>query len=182
MTKGVQGNPRERLHTFFREIVMGEPGIDRALADRVAERCVKHIDLLLEWDRNRGSRTAAVSPNLAQQLLRQPGSEAQSAAIAHVGPLRGSSQIKPVAATSAPSSVSRPFDPYAFSVVVTLVKKGPDALLARLAEIKEVENLRLLANAQHLGIDQKIAQADDLRHAILQGAERRVAGRRAAAS
>ena len=77
----------------------------------------------------------------------------------------------------------RPFDPYAFSVVVTLVKKGREALVARLSEIDSVEDLRQLANAQHLGLDPHIwRRVDDVRQAIVHGAEKRIAGRRAAAS
>lgn len=193
MTEGA-GTPRDRLQLFFREIIMGEPGIDRALADRVAARCVQHIDLLLDWDRNRTPRPNT-TPTIGQQAPRPAGN---SAGLSHVGPLRGGAHFAP---TPTPAPAARPvavaaarpgpapapagpraFDPYAFSVVVTLVKKGPDALLARLAEIQEVEHLRLLANAQHLGVDQKLTGADDLRQAIIEGAERRLAGRRAAAS
>jgi hypothetical protein len=67
-------------------------------------------------------------------------------------------------------------------VVVTLVKKGREALLARLAEIDNPDHLRQLANAQHLGIDPKLSKVEDLRIAILLGAEKRIAGRRAAAT
>ena len=76
----------------------------------------------------------------------------------------------------------RPFDPYAFSVVVTLVKKGREALIARLSEIDNIEDLRQLANAQHLGVDPHLARVDDVRQAIVNGAEKRIASRRAAAS
>lgn len=162
MGKVGQASSQEKLKAFFREIVMGEPGVDRALADRVAERCVMHIDLLLEWDR---SRTEKKSP---------PQSIAPVPERSIVPPLRATPPIKPAS--------MRPFDPYAFSVVVTLVKKGREALLTRLAEIDNVEDLRQLANAQHLGVDPHLARADDVRVAIVNGAEKRVASRRAAAS
>lgn len=162
MGKFSQPSSQDKLRAFFREIVMGEPGVDRALAERVAERCVTHIDLLLEWDR---SRTEKKSP--AQSIA--PVQERPL-----VPPLRATPPIKPAA--------MRPFDPYAFSVVVTLVKKGREALLARLSEIENVEDLRQLANAQHLGVDPQLARADDVRQAIVNGAEKRVASRRAAAS
>jgi hypothetical protein len=162
MGKNGQSSSQEKLRAFFREIVMGEPGVDRALAERVAERCVMHIDLLLEWDR---SRTEKKSP--AQSI-------APVAERAVVPPLRATPPLKPAS--------MRTFDPYAFSVVVTLVKKGREALLIRLAEIDNVEDLRQLANAQHLGVDPHLARADDVRQAIVHGAEKRVASRRAAAS
>lgn len=180
MTKGIEGPSRDKLHAFFREIVMAEPGIDRAVANRIADRCVQQIDLLLEWDR--GRKPKAVAQSQVTPVAVTP---------AHVGPLRGASQIASPAlevrgvdnrvANLQPPPVPR-FDPYAFSVVVTLVKKGRDALLARLSEIEDAEHLRQLANAQHLGVDPKLAAVEELRNAILQGAERRIAGRRAAAS
>ncbi|HEX8029070.1 MAG TPA: hypothetical protein VF491_11440 [Vicinamibacterales bacterium] len=139
--------------------MLGEPGVDRALADRVAERCVKHIDLLLEWDRGRSDHKAQPAPEPERPI---------------VPPLRASPPVKPAA--------MRPFDPYAFSVVVTLVKKGREALVARLSEIDNIDDLRQLANAQHLGVDPHLARADDVRQAIVNGAEKRIAGRRAAAS
>lgn len=159
MGKLSQASSQDKLRAFFREIVLGEPGVDRALADRVAERCVKHIDLLLEWDRGRSDNKTQPAPEPERPI---------------VPPLRASPPVKPAA--------MRPFDPYAFSVVVTLVKKGREALVARLSEIDNIDDLRQLANAQHLGVDPHLARADDVRQAIVNGAEKRIAGRRAAAS
>ena len=75
-----------------------------------------------------------------------------------------------------------PFDPYAFSAMVVLTKTGREGLVRKLAEIKGADNLRKFAEAQHLGIDRKLTRIDDLRKAILQAAEQRLADRRAAAS
>lgn len=163
MGKLGQASSQEKLHAFFREIVLGEPGVDRALADRVAERCVKHIDLLLAWDSGRTEKKAAAQ--VSQPIVDQRPI---------VPPLRATPPVKPVS--------MRPFDPYAFSVVVTLVKKGREALIARLSEIDSVEDLRQLANAQHLGVDPHLARPDEVRQAIVHGAEKRIASRRAAAS
>lgn len=74
------------------------------------------------------------------------------------------------------------FDPFAFSAVALLAKKGREALLARLGEIDEPQQLRELATAQHIAVDTGLTLADDLRRAIVVGAERRIAARRAAAS
>lgn len=74
------------------------------------------------------------------------------------------------------------FDPFAFSAVALLAKKGRDALLARLGEIAEPQQLRELATAQHIAVDPGLTLPDDLRRAIVAGAERRIAARRAAAS
>jgi hypothetical protein len=159
MGKLSHASSQDKLRAFFREIVMGEPGVDRALAERVAERCVKHIDLLLEWDRGRSDKKPQPAPEPERPL---------------VPPLRATPPVKPAA--------MRPFDPYAFSVVVTLVKKGREALVARLSEIDNIEDLRQLANAQHLGVDPHLARAEEVRQAIINGAEKRIASRRAAAS
>lgn len=159
MGKLSQASSQEKLRAFFREIVLGEPGVDRALAERVAERCVKHIDLLLDWDRGRSEKKSQPPPEPERPL---------------VPPLRATPPVRPAA--------MRPFDPYAFSVVVTLVKKGREALIARLSEIDNIEDLRQLANAQHLGVDPHLARVDDVRQAIVNGAEKRIASRRAAAS
>lgn len=74
------------------------------------------------------------------------------------------------------------FDPFAFSAVALLAKQGREHLMARLGEISEPEHLRQLALAQHIGVDPALSKADDLRLAIVRGAERRIASRRAAAS
>lgn len=76
----------------------------------------------------------------------------------------------------------RGFDPFAFSIVAVLSRKGRDALLARLTEIQSLDDLRQLAEAQHIAVDHGVQDVEDLRQAILKGAERRIAARRAAAS
>lgn len=89
-----------------------------------------------------------------------------------------------IAATAAAASAPQAgqFDPFAFSAVSVLARKGRDALLARLSEINSAENLREFAIAQHIAIDQTLSDAGELRLAIVKGTERRIAARRAAAS
>ena len=89
----------------------------------------------------------------------------------------------PTAVTPTPTvSAAAAFDPFAFSVVAMLAKKGRLVLEAKLSEIKAVEQLRGIADAQHLGIDAGVTDAAALRSAIVTGAERRMAERKAAAS
>jgi hypothetical protein len=108
----------------------------------------------------------------------------QSGRIAEIG----EALCVPVAATSATPTVAeiepgpQEFDPYAIGAVVTLQRLGADALLDRLAAIKSVENLRSLAVAQNLALKSDWSNADQLRAAIVQSAEQRLAERRAAAS
>ena len=66
--------------------------------------------------------------------------------------------------------------------MVVLAKTGKDGLLKRLSEIKSVENLRALADAQHLAVNTTLKKPDELRKAIVTATEQRLADRKAAAS
>lgn len=78
------------------------------------------------------------------------------------------------------------FDPYAFNAILVFKRSGRDALIGKLAEIPGIPQLRQLAEAQLIGLDQDMRTGDvhieDLREAVLCGVERLVADRRAAAS
>ena len=142
MAKPTKASEDQRLKAFFRDAIQSEPGIERELAERMAERCVQSIDNVLTESAQRAAAAQCEGP---------------------------------VAAKSG-------FDPFAFSAVALLARKGRDELLSRLGEIAEPEHLRQLANAQHIAIDPGLTRADELRLAIVRGAERRMASRRAAAS
>lgn len=100
------------------------------------------------------------------------------------GVLSKKGQTRPTAGVAEPAApaASKPFDPFAFSAVAVLAKRGRDELMAKLGEIEEPDHLRELALAQHIGVDPKLSRPDELRLAIVSGAERRIASRRAAAS
>jgi hypothetical protein len=76
----------------------------------------------------------------------------------------------------------KPFDPYAFSAMAVLTKQGRAGLESKLASIASANDLRALADAQHLAVDAQTTDAATLRAAIIAGAERRIAERIAAAS
>lgn len=80
------------------------------------------------------------------------------------------------------SATRPPFNPYAFSAMVTLARSGRDGLSKRLAEIRTADELRTLADAQHLAIDRALKKPDELRKAIIAATEQRLADRKAAAS
>ena len=93
----------------------------------------------------------------------------------------------PPAPVVLPPTPEKPFDPYAFSVVALMSKKGREALATRLAAIDSNAHLVQLAEAQGLEIDPPAVDGtgeaiNKLRDAILAAAERRIANRRAAAS
>jgi hypothetical protein len=74
------------------------------------------------------------------------------------------------------------FDPFAFSIVAMLARLGREELISRLNSIPAIDNLRTLALAQHIYVDPTLLRPDDVRLAIVRGAEHRIASRRAAAS
>lgn len=155
--------PGPKMRAFFRTILGAEPGVDTELADRLAERCVKRIARMLVWDASGaelpGADSAPSSATSQPEPDRQPQTE---------------SQPQPPAPEA--------FDPFAFSVVVVLKRQGRAALMKRLASIDNPEQLRKIAEAQHLGIDKSLSSIRKLREAIVAGAEQRLADRRAAAS
>jgi hypothetical protein len=82
-----------------------------------------------------------------------------------------------------PTSQTRPpFNPYAFSAMVTLARSGRDGLMKKLAEIRTADELKTFADAQHLAIDRGLKKSDELRRAIVAATEQRLADRKAAAS
>ena len=88
----------------------------------------------------------------------------------------------PLATDAAPVSAPTAFDPFAFSALAILTKKGAAELATRLAAIGSAANLHALAKAQHLAIDPKITDLAALRTAVMTATESRLAERRAAAS
>lgn len=83
---------------------------------------------------------------------------------------------------SSPTTTAPAFDPYAFSLMVVLAKTGKAGLAKRLAEIKSVDQLRALAEAQHLAVNTALKKPEELRKAIITATEQRLADRKAAAS
>jgi hypothetical protein len=75
-----------------------------------------------------------------------------------------------------------PFDPYIFGAVAVLMREGRHRLLARLEEITTIEELRLLAHAQNLAVPPNVSRLGEMRLALVESAERRIAHRRASAS
>lgn len=80
-----------------------------------------------------------------------------------------------------PLPPAAPFDPYSPNVIVVVRTRGRDAALAELADISSADDLRLLAREQQLSIDAGLRSADEVRLAIVEAADRRIANRRAAA-
>lgn len=164
--------PGPRMRAFFRSVFLAEAGVDARLADRLAEACVKRINRMLVWDAS-GSDGTANAPDL-------PAATSPAAAAVQA-PATDTPLVPP--GTQVPELKAKPtFDPFAFSVVVVLKRKGRNGLAEALKAISSTADLHKLADAQHLGVDPAIKDARKLREAIIKGAEQRIADRKAAAS
>jgi hypothetical protein len=155
MTQAAHDPAKQRLLAFFRQNLMAEPGMPPELAERLAGRCVSAIDQTLS--------TYSARMDAPAQPTAPP--------------------TAPMAAPTVQAPPSPPsFDPFAFSIVAMLARLGREELISRLNSIPAIDNLRTLALAQHIYVDPTLMQPDDVRLAIVRGAEHRIASRRAAAS
>jgi hypothetical protein len=157
-TKQLSGGGKDK---FLRAVVAGEPGLPADAAARLSEAlCTSIADIRVRrdtWETLRDAKLGTAAFSADQELQKQGADE------------------KVAVPTAA-------FDPFVFSALAVLTKKGAAALSARLAEVTTAENLHALANAQHLSVDAKLADLAAIRVAILAATEARLAERRAAAS
>ena len=186
MTKGVQLWPGDSMRAFYRRHIARETALDAASTERLVEALTKATNRMLVWQMpgEDGAVTPAPAPQTAGKTAdKKPAAEkskpAKGDAVAAVKPSKSEPAAEP---PSAPAEQDKPFDPYAFSAMVVLAKQGKDALAKRLGEIKSVEHLKQMADAQHLGINRSLSKIEDVRKAVLAATEQRLADRRAAAS
>ena len=175
MTKGVQLWPGDSMRAFYRRHIARETALDAAGTERLVEALTKATNRMLVWQmpgEAEPESQAAPAPAAAAKSADKKSAEAK--------PAKADAATQPAAA--APVETEKPFDPYAFSAMSVLVKQGKDALAKRLADIKSVEHLKQLADAQHLGINRSLSKIEDVRKAVLTATEQRLADRRAAAS
>lgn len=166
-TKQLSGGGKDK---FLRAIVAAEAGIGEDAAERLTATL---IDAVTEVRVRREVWEATSKPGPGEKGLRAKAKP--TAAPSTTEP------VAPVIGAASTVSASVPFDPFAFSAVAILTKKGKDALAAEFAKIATAEHLRALANAQHLAIDQALGDVVALRDALVTATERRLAERRAAA-
>ncbi len=177
------------MRAFFRAILRAEPQVDDELADRLSRRLTRSINRMLVWDarpQTIADNTNVDKPAIVEKdaidsdTINEAGAPWPDADTLNPPQLRLQKNKK--RKKKKKIETREPFDPYAFSAVVVLARGGPDALMAKLKEIKTAEHLRKLADAQHLGISVDVQKTDELRRAIINGASQRLADRRAAAS
>lgn len=171
MTKGVQLWPGDSMRAFYRRHIARETALDAPSTERLVDALTKATNRMLVWQ----------MPDEAEQ-------EPQAAPVANAKSVDKKSTEAKLAGKAKPApqpasvEAEKPFDPYAFSAMSVLVKQGKDALAKRLADIKSVEHLKQIADAQHLGINRSLTKIEDVRKAVLAATEQRLADRRAAAS
>ncbi|HET6390047.1 hypothetical protein [Hyphomicrobium sp.] len=159
MSKGKQLWPGDEMAAFFRAHIDRETALDAEAAGRLAAALTKSINRMLV-------REMPPAPSLVEQP-----SVAEAPRAPAPAPKRERS-----------SGSGEAFNPYRFSAMVTLAKHGREGLMKSLQEIKSAENLRALAEAQHVPVAPTLKRTDDIRKAIIAGVERRLADRKAAAS
>lgn len=159
MNKATQLWDIDRKRAFFRAFLQREKNLDIAAAEKLADTLANAVNMMRVWE----------LPEDAPQVA---AAKPDDAAI----------KAKTKAPAAEPPATAAPFDPFAFSPIVVLVKTGKDGLMKRLLEIKSVEHLKAFAEAQHLAVAPSIKKIDDLRKAIVAATEQRLADRKAAAS
>ncbi|MBS0241138.1 MAG: hypothetical protein JSS20_03100 [Proteobacteria bacterium] len=126
-----------------------------------------------------------IAPDVAERLAATLQNEIALVSLKRPARIAANPSSEPEAAVAeAVEVVAQPveFDPYSLNVIVLFRTLGREALLAELSAIEDVANLRLLAREQQLGLAHEIDDAVEIRLAIIEAAERRIANRRAAAS
>jgi hypothetical protein len=157
-TKALSGAAK---NAYLKRVVRSEAEISSEARERLTDRLVGEI------------ASVTLRPAVA------PGDEADRLVTATED---GAARAASAATLAVSDRASTAFDPYSPNVVVVIRTRGRDATLAQLGAIKDVDNLRLLAREQQLGIPAGLASAEKIRQAIVDAAERRIANRRAAAS
>lgn len=164
-TRQLSGGGKDK---FLRNIVAGDKGIDGESARRLAKTltdAITEVRVRREvWEETskpaageKGLRAAKAKPAAAPKTNEQPPGAVP------------------------PTPAAEPFDPFAFSTVALLTKKGKAALASALEKISSTADLQAIAVAQHLAIDPSVDDVAALREALVAATERRIAERRAAA-
>jgi hypothetical protein len=174
MAKSIRTLSGAAKDAYLVRTLAAEDGIDREARTRLAARLQDEIALVAL--RQSASHLAkAKTPARSRPAV-------PAATTAAPDPAPPVEEDALAALPLAPEVPSPSFDPYSPNVIVVIRTRGREAVLAELHSIDDVECLRLLAREQQLGIAGDLADAADIRHAIVAAAERRIANRRAAAS
>jgi hypothetical protein len=160
-TKQLSGGGKDK---FLRALIATEADIAPAAAERLGDTMAAAIaDIRVRREAWEPTANVPAIPTATP-------AKAATAPATRLSPL----------ADAAPAALA--FDPFVFSALAVLTKKGAAELADRLAAITSVGDLHALALAQHLTVDAQLSDAGALRAAIVNATEKRLAERRAAAS
>lgn len=169
MNKATQLWDIDRKRAFFRAFLQREKNLDSAATEKLADALANAVNMMRVWDVPEPVPAPAPEPTPVTAKSVETVAKSKAKAPSNDAPT----------VTAAPVA---PFDPFAFSPIVVLVKTGKDGLMKRLLEIKSVDHLKAFAEAQHLAVAPTVKKADELRKAIVAATEQRLADRKAAAS
>jgi hypothetical protein len=159
-TKQLSGGGKDK---FLRALISTEADIPPAVAERLGDTMAAAIaDIRVRRDAWEPTANTPIVPAAGPPKAAHPAPQPSSVA-----------DTQPAAPA---------FDPFVFSALAVLTKKGAGELAARLTSIASIGDLHALAVAQHLTVDTQLADAAALRSALVSATEKRLAERRAAAS
>jgi hypothetical protein len=183
-TKALSGPAKDKV---LRALVAGTDAVPADVAARVGEvlaRSLSEVRVRRDaWDATRGlTADVATAAPIAETVAKKAGKKPSPAPSATTPAAPAASPAAPTPAAPAVAPAANAFDPYAFSAVSILTKKGKAALAAAFDTIGNVEDLHKVAVAQHLAIDPALTDVNVIRATLVAATERRIAERKAAAS
>ncbi|MEQ1649367.1 MAG: hypothetical protein ABL898_12330 [Hyphomicrobiaceae bacterium] len=173
-TKSLSGGGKDKL---LRALVRRESEIAAMPAERLLQRFSEALtEVRVKREVWETVTKSDVAPEAGVKAARPRGAP-NAAATPKTMPLQKTENSSPV-----PPAASTTFDPFAFSALATLTRKGKAGLVAALTDVTTAEQLHALAAAQHLSIDRNLSDTPQVRDAIVAATEARLKERRAAAS
>lgn len=161
ITRKLSGPAKDR---FLERFIAAEPGLEPELAGRLTARC----------------QSAFTSLRVRRSVRLQHKARPATALASNTA-----TASPPPPTPRQPSAPPAPFDPYVFGLVPVFQREGRDGLLAKLAAIAGVDDLRQMAKTQQIVLPSELRSGETdpatLRAAIADAVAKRIADRRAAA-
>ena len=157
MAKNTRPFSGQMQRKYFRDLLKSDPGVTADAVERLTE---------------------VVSTEIASIRVRLPLVVRKKVSPGVAAPVAKAAVAE--SPTAPPSGAA--FDPHAFSLIVVFRTGGKDALLAKLNEVSDPDQLKAIAKAQHVALEGEPADRSALLSALVAGTEKRIAHRQAAAS
>lgn len=189
-SKQLSGSGKDR---YLDRLIQGEPDVPADAAERLAAKAKEQISSirvrrdvvdLSPLPRKRAKRTAGTiaAPTEPEPEAPPPAPLVEPAP----EPVAAAHPELQVEAQPEPSKApTPPFDPYVFGLVPIFQREGRDGLIAKLETLSEASQLRLMAQKQQISLRAELRTGEvalsELREAIADAVEKRIADRHAAA-